>query len=390
MINWLQNAQELFPFSQAVRRDLHRNPELGFKEVRTAGVIAKELRQLGLEVTTGVAETGVVGLLEGVQSGPVILLRFDMDALPVLEQTGTGYASCIAGAMHACGHDGHVSVGLTAARLLSAQRSQLNGSVKFVFQPAEEGLGGAERMVAEGVLDNPKVDHCLALHIWNEMPLGWFGIPAGPLMASSDIFRIRLEGKGGHGATPQNTIDPVVAAAQMITALQTIVSRNVSPLQTAVISVTQVHAGETFNVIPQYVDMSGTVRAFDPSVRSMVLTRLEEIVQGVAQAMNCTATIDRSGLTPPVINTPAVAGKVAEVVQRVMPDAVIDREYRTMVSEDMAYMMQTIPSCYFMVGSAYPEKGLNFSHHHPKFDFDEQVLSRAAAAIAAVAAEFLT
>jgi amidohydrolase len=319
----------------------------------------------------------------------VVLLRFDMDALPVLEQTGAEYASCLSGSMHACGHDGHVAVGLTAARLLSARRSQLNGTVKFVFQPAEEGLGGAERMVAEGVLDNPAVDHCLALHIWNEMPLGWFGVPGGPLMASADIFRIRLEGKGGHGALPHNTVDPVAAAAQVINALQTVVSRNVSPLQTAVVSVTQVHAGETFNVIPQFAEMSGTVRAFEPAVRSMVLARLEQVVQGVAQAMNCSVTLKISGLTPPVINTPTIADKVAEVVRNLLPEDQIDREYRTMVSEDMAYMMQGIPSCYFMVGSANPQKGLNFGHHHPKFDFDEQVLPRAAAVIAAAAAELL-
>jgi amidohydrolase len=389
MIDWLQNAHVLFPFSQAVRRDLHQHPELGYKEIRTAGIIARELRELGMEVTTGVAETGVIGLLEGAKPGPVVLVRFDMDALPVLEQTGAEYASCTSGAMHACGHDGHVAVGLTAARLLSAQRDHLNGTIKFVFQPAEEGLGGAERMVAEGVLVNPRVDACLALHIWNEMPLGWFGIPAGPLMASADIFHIRLEGKGGHGALPHTTVDPVAAAAQMINALQTIVSRNVSPLQSAVISVTQVHAGETFNVIPQYAEMSGTVRAFEPVVRALVLERLDQVVKGMAQVMNCNVTLELSALTPPVINTPAVAAKVAMVAQKLHPNALIDREYRTMVSEDMAFMMKDIPSCYFMVGSANQQKGLNYSHHHPKFDFDEQVLSSAAAAIAAAAAELL-
>lgn len=251
MTDLLDEALDLQEFTRGLRRDLHRNPELGYREVRTAGIVARELRELGMEVSTGIAETGVIGLLEGSRPGPVVLLRFDMDALPVQEETGVEYASQAAGVMHACGHDGHVAVGLTVARMLNRHKTDFAGTVKVVFQPAEEGLGGAERMIAEGALDGPRAQHSLALHFWNEKPLGWLGIPAGPLMAGADLFTIRLTGKGGHGAAPHRTIDPVAAAAQVISALQTIVSRNLSPLEAAVVTVARLRAGEAYNVIPQ-------------------------------------------------------------------------------------------------------------------------------------------
>ena len=389
MIDWLLRAQDLFSYSQGVRRDLHQNPELGYREFRTAGIVARDLRALGLEVTTGIAETGVIALMEGAGPGPVVLLRFDMDALPVDEQTGAEYCSLVPGQMHACGHDGHVAIGLTVARLLSQNREHLHGTVKFVFQPAEEGLGGAERMLAAGVMDDPHVDFCLALHLWNEKQLGWFGIPDGPLMAGADIFKVWIEGAGGHGALPHLAVDPISAAAYVITGLQGIVSRNVSPLENAVISVTQIHAGETFNVIPPVVELGGTIRAFEPKVRRLVVERFKEVIYSTAKAAGCTARIELTRLTPAVINTTAVAMKVAETARVLFPDGEIDRDYRTMVSEDMAFLMEKTPSCYFMVGSANPLRGLDYGHHHPKFDFDEQVLPRAAALMAATAEKLL-
>ena len=211
-MDFLREAQDLFDFTRAMRRDLHRHPELGYEEYRTSGIVAGELNRLGLETTTGVGKTGVVGVLEGALPGPTVLVRFDMDALPVTEETGAEYASETQGKMHACGHDGHVAVGLTVARLLAAHRQEMAGNVKLVFQPAEEGLGGAEAMLAAGVLANPRPDHTLALHIWNEKPLGWVGVVPGPMMAAADIFHVRLVGKGGHGAIPNQTIDPIVAA----------------------------------------------------------------------------------------------------------------------------------------------------------------------------------
>jgi amidohydrolase len=388
-MDFLKEANQLFEYTRALRRDFHRHPELGFQEVRTAGIVASELRALGLEVTTAVAETGVVALLEGARPGPTALLRFDMDALPVQEQSNAEYASQTAGVMHACGHDGHTAIGLAVARLLHAHRQELAGTVKLVFQPAEEGLGGAERMIREGVLQNPRPDISLALHVWNERPFGWLGITAGPVMAAAEIFRLRLTGKGGHAALPHLAIDPVAAGAQVITAVQSIVARNVSPLEAAVISVTLLRAGETFNVIPTTVEMQGTIRSFDPVVRQVVLERFPLLVQGIAGAMGCQAEVELIPLTPAVVNDPAVTRLVEQAARQTLPEARLEYGFRTMGSEDMAFMMQDIPGCYFFLGSANAEKGLDAPHHHPRFDIDERVLPYAAALMAASAADYL-
>jgi amidohydrolase len=382
MSDILEEARWLSEYSQRLRRDLHQHPELGFKEVRTAAIIANELRGLGIEVHTGIAETGVVGLLEGVEPGPVVLLRFDMDALPIQEENEVSYQSQVPGVMHACGHDGHVATGLTVARLLNQHRKELHGTVKFLFQPAEEGLGGAERVLRAGVLESPRVDYALALHLWNEKPLGWLAIHPGALMAGADLFSILIEGKGGHGAMPDKAIDPIVAAAQIINGFQTIVSRNISPLHSAVVSVAQLKAGETNNVIPQTAEMAGSIRTFDPMVRETVLRRFEEISHGIAQAFGCSATVHINRYSPPVVSDSIVAGKVAEAAREVLPDCNNDENYRVTVSEDMAFFLEQVPGCYFMVGSANTEKGLSFGHHHPRFDFDEAVLPNAAALMA--------
>lgn len=388
-INFLADALNFFDYTRTLRRDFHQHPELGFKEFRTAGIVARELNDLGLEVTTGIAETGVVALLEGSRPGPVVLLRFDMDALPIVEETGAEYASLTPGVMHACGHDGHTAVGLTVARLLTAYSQEFAGTVKFVFQPAEEGLGGAEIMVAEGVLDNPKPDITLALHFWNEEQVGWLGIAPGPLMAAGEIFRVRVTGKGGHGALPNQTIDPVITTAQIISALQSIPSRNVSPLQSATISVGSIHGGEVFNVIPSEVEFHGTIRTFESSVRQVVLERFQQVVAGIAQSMGCEVEIDMQMLTPAVINDQKITTQVQRVAQSVLPDSYIEENYRAMVSEDMAFMMQDIPSCYFLIGSANPEKGIDASHHQPRFDIDEDVLPHAVALMAAATVSYL-
>lgn len=390
MSDFLKEAQTLYEYTRQLRRDFHRHPELGFQEVRTAGVVARELTDLGLEVSTGVGKTGVVALLEGAREGPVLLLRFDMDALPIQEETGAEYASENPGVMHACGHDGHTAIGLTVARMLASHRESLSGMIKFVFQPAEEGLGGAEAMVADGVLENPHPDKALALHLWNEKPLGWIGVTPGPAMSASERFRVIIRGKGGHGAAPHLTIDPVLAAAQVISALQTVVARNVPPLKSAVVSVTSLHGGEAFNVIPETVELRGTIRSFDPQVQALVLTRVEQVVKGVAAALGCEAQVEMWRVTPAVVNDPDLTARVRSVVEKVLPQAEIDSQERTMGSEDMAYMMEDIPGCYFFVGSANPDQGLNAPHHHPKFDFDEQALPRGAALMAAAAFELLT
>jgi amidohydrolase len=389
MDDFLLQAQELFEYTRAIRRDLHRHPEMGFKETRTAGIVARSLSELGMEVQTGIAETGVVGLLEGGQPGPVALLRFDMDALPVQEETGADYSSSVPGVMHACGHDGHVAVGLTVARLLAAHREELTGSVKLVFQPAEEGLGGAQKMIEQGVLEGPRVDYTLALHLWNDRPAGWLGISPGPLMAGGEIFHARIIGRGGHGALPQHTVDPIVAAAHVITGLQTVVSRNLSPLESAVVSVCQIHAGEAFNVIPQSVELVGTIRTFEPEVRQKVVERFEALFTGLAESFGCAAEVNLQRLTPAVINDPKWAALVEQAARRVLPDDQIEPNCRTMVSEDMAYFMEQSPGCYFLVGCGFSEAEKRYPHHHPRFDIDENALPRAAALMAAATLETL-
>ena len=389
MDSYISEAQDLFDFTRELRREIHRHPELGFEEVRTAELIEKELNEIGLEVRTGIAETGVVAVLNGEDSGPVVLARFDMDALPSTEDTGASYASVNNGVMHACGHDGHVAIGLTVARILSKRHNELKGSVKFIFQPAEEGLGGAKRMVDEGVLEDPKPDVCLALHLWNEKPVGWLGITSGPAMAASETFLVRVTGKGGHGAAPHYSIDPILAAAQVINALQSIVSRNVPPLEPAVVTITSIHGGEAFNVIPPEVLLKGTIRTFDSSVRDLVLQRFREIVTGVSQTMGCGVDLELKSITPAVINDATITNQVKDVASSLLPEFSIHSSTRTMGSEDMAYMMEDIPGCYFFVGSSNAEKELDASHHHPRFDFDEDVLPYAAGLMAASVASFL-
>jgi amidohydrolase len=395
MTDFLNEAKSHFKYTQSMRRDFHMHPELGFKEIRTGGIVAKELEALGLEVTKGVGKTGVVGLLEGAKPGPTLLIRFDMDALPMSEDTGAEYASQNQGVMHACGHDGHTAIGLSVAKMLHAHREELAGTVKFCFQPSEEGfngeeVGGAEMMLRDGVLSGPNVDKTLSLHLWNEKPLGWVNVAKGPVMAGAEQFTIKLTGKGGHGAAPHTTIDPIVAAAQIVTALQTIASRNVAPLHAAVISVTTLHSGTAFNIIPQEAELTGTIRTFDLSVRKMVLERFDQIVRGIAETMGCKVDILVQRVTPAVINNDLVAAKVQETARRLFPETDLDTSnYLTMGAEDMAFMQEKVDGCYFFIGSNNKEKHLDYGHHHPKFDFDEEALVRGSALMASAVADML-
>jgi amidohydrolase len=395
MTDIFTEAQSHFPFTRALRRDFHMHPELGFNEIRTGGIVAKELEALGIEVTKGVGKTGVVGLLEGAKPGPTLLLRFDMDALPMTEDTGAEYASQNAGVMHACGHDGHTAIGLTVAKILNAHKNEIAGAVKFCFQPSEEGtngenIGGAEMMMKDGVLENPKVDMTLSQHLWNEKPLGWIHVAKGPVMAGAEEFKIKIIGRGGHGAIPEAAIDPVVCAAQIVSAAQTIVSRNVSPTQTAVVSFTVIQGGTAFNVIPQEVTMQGTIRTFEPKVREKVVRRFEELVDRIASAMECEAEVEVKRLTPALINANEVTAKVQETARRLLPQLTHDNTpYLTMGAEDMAFMQEKVDGCYFFVGSNNADKHLDYGHHHPKFDFDEQALVNGAALMSAAALDIL-
>jgi amidohydrolase len=373
----------------AWRRDFHMHPELGFQERRTAGIIADRLRELGCQVQEGVATTGVIGLLEGKQSGSVVMTRFDMDALPITEENETDYVSQNAGVMHACGHDAHMAMGLGVATLMAQRRDQMTGTLKFVFQPAEEGMNGAAMMVKEGALENPRPDVFLATHIWIESPIGTVDVTPGAIMAAAEKWNCTVTGKGGHGAMPNQTVDPIVATAEAITALQTVVSRNVSPLETAVVSVGMVHGGSAFNIIPAQVEMDGTIRTYSPQVKETVLQRVREVIEGVVSACGATAELEFVPLTPAVINDLEVTEVVRGAAEAVVgPENVFSGE-RTMGSEDAAFFMQEVPGCYFFLGAANAERGLNAPHHSPHFDFDEDALPLGVAVMMRALAHYL-
>ncbi len=372
--NFKAEAEALREQLVAWRRDFHIHPELGFQEHRSAGIIADRLRELGYQVQTGVAHTGVVGLLKGKQPGPVVMVRFDMDALPITEENETEYVSQTQGVMHACGHDAHMAMGLGVATLMAQHRDEMAGTLKLVFQPGEEGMNGAEMMVQEGVLENPRPDLFLSTHVWSDKPVGTIDVTPGAVMAAADRWTCTVRGKGGHGAMPHQTVDPIVATAQIVTALQTIVSRNVSPLETAVVTVGSVHGGDAFNVIPAQVELTGTIRTYSPQVKEMVWRRMREVIEGVAAACGVEAELEIVILTPAVINTVEVAEVVRAAAEAVIgPENVFSGE-RTMGSEDAAFFMQDVPGCYFFVGAANAERGLNAPHHNPRFDIDEDAL----------------
>ncbi len=371
------------------RRDFHRHPELGFQEHRSANLIADRLHALGYQVKTGIATTGVVGLLEGKQPGSVVMARFDMDALPIAEENKVDYASQDPGVMHACGHDAHMAIGLGVATLMAQRRDEVAGTLKLAFQPAEEGGDGAKAMIEEGVLEDPCPDVFLATHVWNELPAGIIDVTPGAIMAAAEKWHCTVQGKGGHGAAPHQTTDPIVATAQIVTALQTIVSRNVGPLETAVVTVGSVHGGDAFNVIPPRVDLTGTIRSYSPRVREMVLQRVREIIEGVAAACGAEAGLEITPLTPAVVNDAKVAQVVRTAAEAVVGPENVTTGERTMGSEDAAFFMQKVPGCYFFLGSANPERGLDAPHHNPHFDFDEDVLTIGVAAMMHALAHYL-
>ncbi len=385
MTNYLTEAQQLDLVTW--RRDLHRHPELGFQEVRTAGIVARHLGELGIEVQTGVAKTGVVGVLDGAKPGPVVMVRFDMDALPITEENTHDFVSETLGVMHACGHDGHVAIGMGVATLLARHRHELSGSVKFVFQPAEEGMGGAVEMIKAGALQNPRPDVSLGLHIFSSSPSGVVAAGEGPVMAAAERFRLIVKGKGGHGAAPHETVDAVVAASHIVAALQTVVSRNTSPAEVAVVSVGSFHAGTAFNIIAEQSELWGTIRTFDPVTRQLVLRRVREIVEGTARAMGAVAELDIEELTIAVVNDASAAAQVRKAAARVVGAERVSADQRWMASEDMAYFLHEIPGCFFFLGSARSPN--EYPHHNPRFGFDEAVLPQGVAIVCETVASYL-
>lgn len=358
------------------RRHLHQYPELGFKEHLTAEFIAQQLTAWGIDHQTGIAKTGIVATITGGQPGPVLAIRADIDALPVQEENEVSYRSRHDGVMHACGHDGHTAIALGTARYLAQHRQDFAGTVKLIFQPAEESPGGAKPMIEAGALQNPAVDAIIGLHLWNNLPLGTVGVKAGPLMAAVDLFECTIQGKGGHGAMPHQTTDAVVISAQIVNALQSIVARNLNPLDAAVVTVGQLHAGSASNVIADTGFMSGTVRYFDPDLAQLIEPRMEQIMAGICQSWGATYDLTYWHLYPPVINDSEIANLVRSVATSVIETPVgVVPNCQTMGGEDMSFFLQEVPGCYFFLGSANAAQGLAYPHHHPQFDFDETALA---------------
>lgn len=389
--DWISQAQELQPELIARRRDFHRHPELAFEEFRTAGIVAQTLTGLGLEVSTGIGKTGVVGVLEGAHDGPTVLVRCDMDALPIHEENIVDYVSTIPGKMHACGHDGHVTIGLAVAQLLSVQRDRIAGRVKFLFQPAEEVANGAQAMINDGALQNPTPDVGFGLHLWNELPFGEVAITDGPFMAGADWFKITITGSGGHAAIPDQTRDPIIAGVQIVNALQTIVSRNVSPLDTAVVSVTMFHAGTANNAIANTAELEGTFRTYRPATHDLVERRLREIVTGVATALGCEATVKTEQVAPPLINNADTTDRLRDAVAPLAEQLSlkIRHDFRTMTAEDMAVILNHVPGTYFFVGSANANHEPTYPHHHARFNIEERALPVGVALLCAAVAEYV-
>jgi amidohydrolase len=354
---------------QALRREFHQHPELAYAETRTAARVAAFLEGTGLRLRTGVGGTGVTADTPG--EGRRVLLRVDLDALPIQEQSDAPYASRVPGLMHACGHDGHTAIGAVAARILSGRT--LPGSVRMLFQPAEEGEGGAQAVIRDGALEG--VDVVMGIHLWNELPVGTLGVKAGPLMAAVDRLRIVVQGRGGHGGQPHRAADPVVAAAHVVIALQTIVAREVSPLQSAVVTLGSIHGGEAFNVIPDQVTITGTIRSFDEELRRSMPERIRRIASGVAEGLQCRAEVEVKAGNPAVVNDPGVAEIARRAAVQVVGEAGVVSPEPTMGGEDMAVYFERVPGCFVFVGSADAGRGLAEPHHSPRFDFSEDALA---------------
>lgn len=376
----------------ATRRDLHAHPELGFEEVRTSGIVAERLKKLGLEPRTGVGRTGVLARITGGRPGKTVLLRADMDALPILEENDVPYRSQSPGRMHACGHDCHTSILLAIARRLVAEAKDLKGSVVLCFQPAEElggPKGGAEAMIRDGALEWARADAAFGLHVWQDLPLGTVGVTSGPWMAAVDEFSVTFKGKGAHAAMPQSSRDPVVALAHAVTALQTLTSRNADPLKELVVSVTQLKAGSAFNIIPETAWMNGTVRVFDRDLWTAIPLRFERVVRGVAAALDCEAEVLYERGNKPTFNDPKLCAFARAAAAGVVGEGNVRHDVRTMGGEDFSAFLERVPGVFIAVGSRNETRGLTFDHHHPRFDVDEQSLALGAEILLETARRYL-
>ncbi|NJE08127.1 amidohydrolase [Thermococcus sp. M39] len=380
----IKKAKELESYIVEMRRDFHMYPELKYEEERTSSIVSKELEELGYEVMR-TAKTGVIGILRGKEEGKTVALRADMDALPVQEENDVPYKSRVPGKMHACGHDAHTAMLLGAAKILAEIKDKLNGTVKLIFQPGEEGGLGAKKIVEEGHLDD--VEAIFGIHVWAELPSGTIGIREGPLLASADAFKATIRGKGGHGAVPHMSIDPIVVAIDIANAYQKIISREINPLDPAVISVTKIVAGTTFNVIPETAELWGTIRAFNEEVRDFIIERMRQITEGYAKSMRCEGEFELTmEYIPPTINDKGLADFARRALK---PLGEIVEPRPTLGAEDFAFYTQKTPGLFVLLGIRNEEKGIIYPHHHPKFNVDESVLWKGSAIYALLAYEYL-
>lgn len=356
----------------AWRRDLHAHPELAFEEHRTAAFVAERLTEFGLSPHVGLATTGVVASIEGKAKGPAIALRADLDALPMTEESGVAHASTHPGRMHACGHDGHITMLLGAAQHLAETRD-FAGTVHVVFQPAEEGAGGGKVMVDEGLFDRFPAEQVFGMHNWPALPAGQMAVHAGPVMAATDRFTIVVEGRGGHAAMPHQGIDPIVGGAHVVTALQTLVSRTLDPTEAAVLSVTQFHAGSAFNVIPARAELGGTVRTLSPATQDLIESGMRRVIDGVCAALGLHGTLDYTRGYPATINTIAEAELAARAAAQVVGAQNVRRDLPpSMGAEDFAFMLHARPGCYVWLGTGQGPGTAML--HHPKYDFADPML----------------
>jgi amidohydrolase len=349
-------------------------PELGFEEVETSKLVSGWLRQFGLEVKTGIAKTGVVGLLRGKEPGKTVAIRADMDALPIEELNQVSYASKIKGKMHACGHDAHVAILLGVPKFFSSHRHRIKGNIKWIFQPAEEGGGGGRIMVEEGILENPKVEAAFAAHVYPQLPVGRIGVYEREGLAAADRFMIKMIGKGGHAASPHLTKDPILATGHLITQLHSIVSRNINPLESGVITIGKVSGGTANNIIPDEVELWGTVRSLSAQVREALKSRIEQVTRGIAQSFGVDYRFNFEYGYPVLLNDPEMSKLVASACSMGIGRENVEVVKPSMGGEDFAYYLEKVPGSFFRLGSRSEEKGIIHPYHSNLFDIDEEVL----------------
>lgn len=385
-----KEAARIFPALVGIRRKLHRNPELGFEEHQTSTLVAETLRSLGLSVRTGVAGTGVIGLMYGKRKSPVVAIRGDMDALPIQEQNTVPYRSRVAGKMHACGHDAHTAIALGAAMVLASVKDRLEGSVKFIFEPSEErNPPGARELIREGVLSDPKVNAIFGLHVFVRAEAGKLGFRSGPMMAAADEVYITIKGKGGHGALPHLTVDPVVVAAEVILSLQKLVSRNANPFQPGVLTLGKIEGGTAQNIIPDEVKITGTLRSMDENWRREAHKIIRRTVKGVTSAAGASFDLRIIEGAPVLVNDPAMTGFAADVCKHYVGVRNVFEVEPVMGGESFGYFLQKVPGTFFRLGVANRRKGIVHEIHTPRFNIDEDALKIGAGYFAYLASEYL-